>query len=114
MSKERFIYPSEIEEKILDFIEEREEWDKPNISISFNEKRVLISFERMYSFFEPSFALMKMLSEWFETDHINLGDHYSRPGCDTCDYGSSYKVSLSIWKIPEHIKVISPAGESSL
>ena len=64
--------------------------------ISVKKDRVDITLSSMYSPPGLSFANLKALSEFFETDNINDADGFASPGCDTCDYGSSYGFTLVI------------------
>jgi hypothetical protein len=53
-----------------------------------------IKFTRMYEYVEISFDHLVQFSELFGTRKINIGDRESWGGCETCDYGSSYEVTV--------------------
>lgn len=57
---------------------------------------VRVRFAKMYSAPSLSFAHLKKLSAFFGTDNIDNGDEFSDPGCETCDYGSSYGFTIYI------------------
>jgi hypothetical protein len=49
----------------------------------------MLKWSAMYSHPPINFGLLKELSDQYGTDDIDV-DQGSSPGCDTCDYGSSY------------------------
>lgn len=53
-----------------------------------------------YEFVELQFDDLMRLSELFQTRAINIGDRYSTGGCETCDHGSRYQLSIYILKSP--------------
>ena len=57
---------------------------------------VQIHFENMYEYCPMSFQMLMKLSEFFDTKNINDDDRYHSNGCETCDYGSVYKFTLTI------------------
>lgn len=57
---------------------------------------VRIRVASMYSAPGLNFALLSDLSEFFGTRNINDDDRFGHGGCDTCDYGSSYGLELSV------------------
>ena len=57
-----------------------------------------VEVKQMYEYVDCSFGKLKQLSEFFGTDHIDM-DNWASKGCDTCDFGSSYTVSISIKEI---------------
>lgn len=61
-----------------------------------HSKGVAIEVAQMYSFVDFDFEFMSQLSEIFKTKKINIGDRYSQEGCETCNHGSSYEVTLYI------------------
>lgn len=54
-----------------------------------------VELERMYGYATLSFARLSKISEFFGTKNINE-DRRSQDGCETCDYGSSYTINLTI------------------
>lgn len=58
--------------------------------------RYSVKVSEMYEYpLGLSFVQLKEISEFFGTDKIDI-DRYSYGGCDTCDYGSSYELTLEI------------------
>jgi hypothetical protein len=54
-----------------------------------------ITIAQMYEYVPVNFDMLYRLSDFFETRKIN-DTRYSSRGCDTCDYGSSYEVKLTV------------------
>lgn len=54
-----------------------------------------ISVKQMYNYVNVDFAFLLKLSEFFDTKEIN-DERYSSSGCESCDYGSSYEVVLTV------------------
>ena len=57
---------------------------------------ISIAVRQMYQYVEVSFAKMEAMSKLLDTKNIDL-ERYSREGCETCDYGSSYEVTFIAW-----------------
>ena len=55
---------------------------------------VRITVSRMYDYVPLNFEIMKLVSDILGTSNIDEGSRHSYPGCDTCDYGSSYEWTL--------------------
>lgn len=55
-----------------------------------------LNITQMYEFVDINFDFLEKLSKMFETKNINIGDKESRAGCETCDYGSSYSLTIYI------------------
>ncbi len=55
-----------------------------------------IQITRMYSYVVIQFKTLDALAKLFKTDQINLSDGDHSCGCETCDYGSSYEVNITI------------------
>jgi len=66
------------------------------IEIARTGKTVRIKLSSMYEAPGLSFAQLKALSAFFETDNLDDDDRFSYSGCETCDYGSSYGFTLRI------------------
>src|SRR3990167_7956585 len=67
------------------------------IEVPVNKKdEVQIHFENMYEYCPMSFKMLQGLAEFFNTKNINDDDRYHTDGCETCDYGSVYKFTLTI------------------
>lgn len=72
------------------------------ISVSQDSDEVYrIKFETMYDYVDFDFAFLEMLSLLFETKNINIGDKWHLDGCETCDYGSKYELSVFIHPMKE-------------
>jgi len=55
-----------------------------------------ITITAMYSNpIEKEFAFLSELSEIYKTKDINVGQE-NRPGCDTCDHGSAYGITVHL------------------
>lgn len=67
----------------------------PEISIRELDNGIEIDYHQMYGAPSLSFAMLKKLSEFFGTDHIDV-DNYSRGGCETCDFGSAYGHTIQV------------------
>lgn len=71
-------------------------YSDPTIVVKTNsEKEVIIIIKQMYDYVEMNLSHLKKLSEFFNTDNIN-DDRYAYGGCETCDWGSSYEITLTI------------------
>lgn len=55
---------------------------------------IYITAHRMYEYVPLNFEIMKMISEIVLTENIDEMSRHSRPGCDTCDFGSRYEWTL--------------------
>lgn len=58
--------------------------------------RLELEFVDEYEKPHISFDLLSELSEHFSTRLIDVRDGLVSPGCETCDYGSSYGVIVSL------------------
>ena len=58
-------------------------------------KKVVIIIQQMYEYIECNFSHLLKVSAFFETKHINDEKDW-HGGCETCDYGSNYKITLVI------------------
>lgn len=90
----------EVEEFFTDLIkrEKTSTWDvKVEVDvIKGRSPRYRVKVSDMYSYaLEFTFAQLKEVSEFFGTDKIDL-DRDSYGGCESCDYGSSYTVTLDV------------------
>ncbi len=59
-----------------------------------------IKFSQMYEYINLSFETLLALSEIFQTKKIDIWNRENYSGCETCDYGSSYQVSVRIGNSP--------------
>lgn len=80
------------------FASERQSYNDHEIELSYgrDNKDVRIVVERMYSYVEVQFSHLQDLSELFQTQNINIGDRDFYSGCETCDHGSSYRVTIVV------------------
>ena len=60
------------------------------------EEGIDINISRQYSHPKLTFSVLKKISDLFETERIDTYDEWSSPGCDTCDYGSSYGYTIRV------------------
>jgi hypothetical protein len=55
-----------------------------------------LTLTKMYGYVPVNFAFLFKLSEFFGgTKNVN-DNRYASAGCDSCDYGSSYTVTLTV------------------
>jgi len=66
------------------------------ISVSRNKGRITIKVKQMYEYVSVNFEKMQKIANWFDTVNLDV-DEWSRRGCDTCDYGSSYTKTFDVW-----------------
>lgn len=59
-------------------------------------KEVKITIKQMYEYVSCTFSQLEELSKFFDTKNINFENGYSHGGCETCDYGSSYAIDITI------------------
>jgi len=71
---------------------------KTEISPQLYEYR--IKFSQMYEYVNLSFETLLALSEIFQTKKIDIGERENWGGCETCDYGSKYQVSVRVGNSP--------------
>lgn len=72
------------------------EWSKFKVEVEITKSKVDITLSRQCDSPGLSFAHLKALSEFFETDSINDDDRFSSSGCESCDYGSKYGFTITI------------------
>ena len=81
-------------EQIVEKCKEIWSEDGPDVSVEFNsDSCVIVTLKQMYEYVGYNLKHLKTLAEFFGTENIN-DSRYSSPGCETCDYGSSYEVSF--------------------
>lgn len=91
---------SEVEEFFTNLIskEKTSVWDvKVEAEVIRGRKpKYIVKVSDMYNYpLEFTFAQLKEVSEFFGTDKIDLDRDFSS-GCESCDYGSSYQVTLHV------------------
>lgn len=79
------------------------DWRELEIKIERDGLAVRLTLTSMYDAPPYNYEIASQLAEFFGTTDINNADHIDAPGCDTCDYGSSYGFTLVIQ--PERIKL---------
>lgn len=57
---------------------------------------VWITVKCMYEAPPINLNVLMQLAEFFGTRNINDDERFARPGCDTCDYGSTYGFTLIV------------------
>lgn len=89
----------EIVEKLSQILGNNEDnysWLDHQIEVLDNTPELVrVKISQMYEYVSISFGDLLMISQFFGTQQI--GDtRYSSSGCETCDYGSSYEITLRI------------------
>jgi hypothetical protein len=80
--------------------------EEPDVKFSRIENGFEVKLDRMYDEISISFAILKKLSDFFGTVKIDLDD-WARGGCETCDHGSSYGVSIQIYESTKNNEFIN-------
>ncbi len=76
------------------------------IEVFATKNTVKITFTQEGDEFAPiNFAFMKFISKLFKTDSITTDKYQSRTGCDTCDYGAEYQISILVGDITIPIEI---------
>lgn len=105
------INKKECEDKLLKALNDN--YNNSNVKIKKIEERdkgkskhfdYLIEVSQMYEYVDFGFEFLEFISKMFNTKQINFehGDHYD--GCETCNYGSRYTVSLYVKKSDVEVK----------
>lgn len=84
-------------DEILEKINELWPGECTNKEIQIYSNRIDITLSSEYEPPGLTFKQLLELSKFFNTDKIDDADHFSNPGCETCDYGSSYGFTLRIY-----------------
>lgn len=71
------------------------------IKDSENDYEVIIS--KQYDYVDLTFEVLNELSEMFGTSKINIGQKSNSPGCESCDYGSEYSITLYFYNVKEFL-----------
>lgn len=72
-----------------------DDWTEPDWIIDISNDRVRIEVEQMYEYVECGLKELLAVSEFFGTTNVH-DDRWHSNGCDSCDYGSSYRLCLTI------------------
>ena len=82
--------------EVLTFL--KETWPDTD-TVELNKNRTdLVSFT-LSSMYDPpglNFNKLCALSEFFDTRNMTDPDTFSKGGCETCDYGSSYGFTIEL------------------
>lgn len=66
-----------------------------SLKVTYDGEGFTIEVAQMYCYVPLNLARLLRLSEFFGTTNIN-DSRYSSDGCESCDYGSSYEVTLHV------------------
>lgn len=66
-----------------------------DFTITFSDNERNFTVDQMYKYVKVNFDVLSKLAEIFNTKDIDT-DQNASSGCETCDYGSSYKVTFLI------------------
>lgn len=70
--------------------------EKPSVKVIENtNKKVRVQISKMYDYVPLTFEILSKVSTFFDTMNINES-RYHEDGCDTCNYGSNYEITLII------------------
>jgi len=89
-------YPSV--DEVVEFVKllfPEQEGDKVGISVRRNGLAYVIKVDRMYDFVPVRLASLLSLAKFFDTLNVN-DSRFSQGGCESCDYGSSYEVIITV------------------
>jgi hypothetical protein len=76
-------------------------WRKCHLSVGEISGGYELTYGCMYEAPGLGFSNLKMLSELFGTDSVDV-DNYGEGGCESCDWGSSYGNTIQIRKITKN------------
>jgi hypothetical protein len=85
----------DLEEAITKIVEPNFEYNECTVRCTKHDKDLTILISQMYEFVDVTFDNLSKISELLQTRDINFGDKDCWPGCETCDYGSSYIITLT-------------------
>jgi hypothetical protein len=81
-------------EEIKAFFTKLFDWEAPSVSVLTNANDLVsVEVEQMYSYVSFNLKMLLEIAEFFGTQNIN-DNKWSSGGCETCDYGSSYRVEF--------------------
>lgn len=69
--------------------------DEVEIDVRRVGDEYVIEVTRMYNYVSLKLSHLLSLANFFGTLNVN-DERYHTNGCETCDYGSSYKVTLTV------------------
>lgn len=91
----------EFEEKIYEVVK-GDSYEKPTVKVrvpyGVQGDCLEIVVEQMYEYVKMGFATLQAISDILGTEKIDIYSQDSRGGCDTCDYGSSYEITLRAYE----------------
>lgn len=73
-----------------------------NVKVTNNNNYLEVRLSQEYEYPEVNFKFLKQLSEIVGSDEIN-DERFGMAGCESCDYGSSYEVVLTVKNHKLHI-----------
>ena len=90
-------YPTlnEVEALVRSAFEGDYDGDDFDIEVRRDGDGYVIEMTKMYSYVRLNLSSLLTLANFFGTMNVNDSRYHSN-GCETCDYGSSYKVTLTV------------------
>lgn len=79
-------------------------YDSVKCKFEDNNSTLVIELQKMYEHVKVRFEHLEKLSKLLGTQNINLGNREVSSGCPTCDFGSSYRVSIYIMNVKTPIE----------
>lgn len=96
MGEKKFVKPTL---KQLDQVRELFKTDLSHVEdLEVSPTKNGLEVSKMYDYVPMNFYILSGLSEIFGTKNIDVCGKHNYPGCETCDYGSSYTVEFEIWE----------------
>lgn len=91
----------EFEEKIYEVIK-GDSYEKPTVKVvvpyGTQGGCLDIVIAQMYEYVKMGFPTLQAISDILGTEKIDIYSQESSGGCDTCDYGSSYEITLRAYE----------------
>ncbi len=81
--------------KIMDIL--KGEGIDPQVNTTIqNDGTLEIVISQMYEYIDVTFEHLKAITELCGSKKLNIGQRTCSSGCETCDYGSSYRLPLYV------------------
>ena len=64
------------------------------VKVSGDSKCLEIEISQMYEYVEVNFETLQKIAEAIGTQKINVGERDFTSGCESCDWGSNYRVTF--------------------
>lgn len=61
-----------------------------------NDGTLEITISQMYDYVDVTFEHLEEITKLCGSKRLNIGEREHNGGCETCDYGSSYKLPLYV------------------